>query len=129
MEADWIYVNLGTLKRESFEKLEDAGYLSNAANDESEEPATILKGAKKAVLVGQGREIRGSPWFEDLIEGSELGRIKRRRGGQSSADGKTIVEWEITEYEGVDEDFTVTGTGKRKLGSLDGGNDVEMRSD
>ncbi|KAL8688151.1 MAG: hypothetical protein Q9218_005865 [Villophora microphyllina] len=49
-----------------------------------------------------------------MIEGSELGRIKRQRGGQSSADGRSKVEWEVVEFSSEPADVG-TNTGKRKL--------------
>lgn len=46
---------------------------------------------------------RGIPWFEEMIEGSRLGRImKRRRGVGISDDSSTTIEWEVTEW--LDED-------------------------
>ncbi|GFF46743.1 hypothetical protein IFM61606_02661 [Aspergillus udagawae] len=45
---------------------------------------------------------RGIPWFEEMIEGSRLGRImKTRRGVGVSDDSSTTIEWEVTEW--VDE--------------------------
>lgn len=40
---------------------------------------------------------RGLPYFEEMVENSRLGRIKRQKGGALSADGRTTVEWEIVE--------------------------------
>ena len=60
-----------------------------------------------------------------MIEGSELGRLRRRRGGQTSADGRTKVEWEVNDYS-MDEvgDASGSGNGKRKIGDLE---DLVMR--
>ena len=128
-EADFIFVNLGSLKNESIEKLEDAGILSEANTDKDGKPATTEDRSHGAVAQARshGREVRGNPWFEEMIEGSELGRIKRRRGGESSADGKTRVEWEVVEFEGEEGDSGGTGAPKRKLGSLND-EDVEMKT-
>ncbi|KAF7171873.1 hypothetical protein CNMCM5623_004178 [Aspergillus felis] len=42
---------------------------------------------------------RGIPWFEEMIEGSRLGRImKTRRGVGVSDDSSTTIEWEVTEW-------------------------------
>jgi hypothetical protein len=46
---------------------------------------------------------RGMPYFEEMVENSRLGRIKRQRGGQTSQDGRTVVQWEILEIGGEDE--------------------------
>ncbi|PYH45709.1 uncharacterized protein BP01DRAFT_391479 [Aspergillus saccharolyticus JOP 1030-1] len=41
----------------------------------------------------------GIPWFEEMIEGSQLGRLmKMRRGVGVSDDHSTTVEWEISEW-------------------------------
>lgn len=126
-EADYVRVNMGSLKSESVERLEEAGVLSSAAGDENQMPKAVAKEHQESGMIEKkhGREVRGNPWFEEVIDGSALGRIKRRRGGGSSADGKTTVEWEVTEIGGDDEE--VTNTGKRKLGSLGNEDDVEMR--
>lgn len=111
------------------DKLEDAGILSEATNEEDDSLAATENSSDRAVTTSknQGREVQGSPWFEEMVEGSELGRIKRRKGGRSSADGKTTVEWEIVEFEGDEGDGGGTGAPKRKLGSL-GDEDVDMKT-
>ena len=43
---------------------------------------------------------RGMPYFEDMVENSRLGRIRRQRGGQTSQDGRTVIEWEVVEIGG-----------------------------
>ena len=110
------------------ERLEDAGLLPGAGSGDKEMVQTATGGTRRVANLGQGREVRGTPWFEEMIQGSELGRIKRRRGGETSSDGHKKVEWEITEFESGEGDSTATSTGKRKLGSLDHGDHVEMRS-
>lgn len=45
---------------------------------------------------------RGMPYFEEMVENSRLGRIKRQRGGQTSQDGRTVVQWEVLEIGGED---------------------------
>jgi hypothetical protein len=47
---------------------------------------------------------RGMPYFEEMVENSRLGRIKRQKGGHTSADGRTKVQWEILEIGGGAED-------------------------
>lgn len=125
-----MLVNLNSLKRESVEKLEDAGFLSSLVDNEIEDARGNRNGSRsrQAITEAEGREVSGLPWFEEMIEGSELGRIKRRRGGGTISDGKTVVEYEITEFESGNGDDTIAGTGKRKHGSLGDGDDVEMRS-
>lgn len=122
-EAEWVCVNLSSLKSESMERLEDAGFLSGLANDTQGEPETskphsVTSRANEGTAIGVSREITGTPWFEEMIEGSELGRIKRKRGGTRRSDGRVIVEYEITEFESNDGDSGALGMGKRKHGSL-----------
>ena len=128
-EAELIYVNLKTLRSESFDRLEDAGLLSGLSSEEEKEEARESNEPPQQVnAIGQAREIRGNPWFEEMIQGSRLGRIRRRRGGESSSDGSTKVEWEITEFEAGEGDEGGLSNNKRKLGSLVESDDVEMRS-
>ena len=110
------------------ELLEDAGLLSGVSTEDNDAAQTTTGGAHEVANTGQGREVQGTPWFEEMIRGSELGRIKKRRGGASSSDGRTKVEWEITEFESGEGEHASASTGKRKLGSLEHGDDVEMRS-
>lgn len=39
---------------------------------------------------------QGIPWFESMIDGSQLGKVKVRRG-EETKDGRR-VEWEIVEW-------------------------------
>lgn len=121
-------MNIGSLRRDSRERLEDAGLLSGLGGGDKEVEQTSTSSSRQVANVGQGREVRGTPWFEEMIQGSELGRIKRRRGGETSSDGLTKIEWEISEFESSEGDAAAANSGKRKLGSLDTGDDVEMRS-
>ena len=125
-DAEWVCISLGTLKSESRERLEDAGLLSEPEDAYVQERTENISPAREIARRSQGREILGSPWFEDLIEGSELGRIKRRRGGQSSSAG-TRVEWEIIEFESGDDDGKLRETSKRKLDMVGNDGDITMR--
>lgn len=67
----------------------------------------------------------GIPWFEEMVDGSRLGRLlKSRRGVGVSDDRATRVEWEINEWrdDGAGEEVYVQSsssshsTGKRKRG-------------
>lgn len=61
-------------------------------------------------------ESESVPWFEAMVEGSTLSRIKRT-GLREEKGGKTI-EWEIVEWmEGDD-----SSLGKRKIDDVEGGN-------
>ena len=119
-------MNIGSLQRDSVERLEDAGLLQGSGSENSKRMQTGSPETKQMVDPAEGRELRGTPWFEELIQGSELGRIQRR-GGQISSDGHTKVEWEISEYESTEGEVPVASAGKRKLVSLDSGENVERR--
>lgn len=66
----------------------------------------------------------GIPWFEEMVEGSRLGRLMRgRRGMAVNDDQSTSFEWEISEWhdDGTggtqdDSDSNSHPTGKRKRG-------------
>lgn len=62
----------------------------------------------------------GISWFEDMIEGSRLGQhSKRRRGHGTSADGSTVVQWEISEYfEGSETPEATSTRSKRKAADI-----------
>lgn len=120
-----MLVNLDSLKSESVERLEDAGLFSGVADDDNEISQAAGDRSRALASMGEGRDILGIPWFEEMIEGSELGRMKRRRGGARSSDGKTVVEYEIAEFESGNGDDGTVATGKRKIGSLVDGDEME----
>jgi hypothetical protein len=63
--------------------------------------------------------LAGIPWFEEMIEGSRLGRLmKSRRVLNVSDDQSTTIQWEVSEWtndgsEGVQPGLS---SGKRKRG-------------
>ena len=122
-----VSVNLASLGSESFDILADTGILPpTKSEDQSRAPDRFAS----MVLQEYSTHSRGQPWFEEIIEGSELGRMTRRRGGETSADGKTMVEWEIVEFSSDDAGDSTEGgigTAKRKHDELGGGEDVAMR--
>jgi hypothetical protein len=65
-----------------------------------------------------------------MIDGSTLGRMQKIRAEMAtSADGKTKIEWEVTEFhEGESEADSGIGRGKRKLGEVGEVHDVTMKS-
>ena len=126
--AETVSVNLDSLQSASLAILAEIGVLPSVIPDE--EVPTSKRNDAPMAQVAQGTEVRGQPWFEEMLEGSELGRWRRRRGGKTSADGRTKVEWEIVEYDGNDDRDMLEGgigTGKRKHGELVGGEDIVMR--
>ena len=116
------------MKNESIERLEEAGFLTAAAAEVGAEGSSERAPQISSVTRrDEGREARGIPWFEEMVEGSELGRIKQRRGGETSADGSTRIEWEVVEIGGDDGESQATSMAKRKISKLDQGDDVHMR--
>lgn len=77
----------------------------------------------------QGSLHRGCPWFEEMVEKTPLGRIKRQKGGHMAAsnDGTVEqVEWEVIEWNEED-DENAPSTPKRKIGEVEEA-DTEMRA-
>ena len=132
-EAEWVCVNLNSLRSESMERLEDAGILSDFDEDDTPQVKDDTAETLQKHRPSEGREVRGRPWFEEMIEGSNMGRVKRRRGGETSSDGRSKVEWEIVEFTGStmeDEprgDGSKLSTAKRKIGSIGAEDDIEMK--
>ena len=59
-------------------------------------------------LVVRRMQNRGVPYFEEMVENSKLGRIKRQKGGHTSRDGRTTVQWEVVEIGGDEPTSTET---------------------
>lgn len=77
----------------------------------------------------QGSLHRGAPWFEEMVEKTPLGRIKRQKGGHmtTSNDGTVEqVEWEVFEWNDEDDENTPSPP-KRKIGEVEEA-DTEMRA-
>jgi hypothetical protein len=136
-EENFIDLTLGSLLNDDLERLEELGLLQpeepatrnvtkipshpQREEDVTNVPAEPSRALPRALFKPtQGVEHRGARWFEELIEDSLLGRIKRQKGKRTSTDGSTRVEWEVVEWTADSEDTEVStpGTGKRKLGEL-----------
>lgn len=116
-------MNVGSLRNESLTRLEQS--LAE------EDPATGPRTSETALHHSSGnipRDMTSSPWFEETVESNELGRIKRQRGGHTSADGKSKIEWEVVEVGDEEKDSSHIRS-KRKLNEYDegGANDVRMQ--
>jgi hypothetical protein len=140
-EESFISLTLGSLAGRSLEVLEELGLFGGESEEEGEsesEGRNPLSGesgrpAERAVQsvsgsgsqpVGlfhrtRGVQHRGAPWFEELVQDSRLGTLRRQKGGHVSADGSTSVEWEVVEWtsESADEEGRLT-PGKRKHGEI-----------
>lgn len=132
-EADFIQLTLGSLESEDLGDLEDLGLLpgSDDEADRSRGPATpsdttgmaaldastsIQDNDRREVVLRPGREtLGGLPWFDTLVEGSRLGRLRHRKGSGRSRDGTVRVEWEVVEYTEDDSGDDTPRFGKRKF--------------
>ncbi|CAG9937664.1 unnamed protein product [Clonostachys rosea f. rosea IK726] len=105
-EASYINLTLGSLLQDDLRDLEDMGLLPDDRSD-SEQEAQGGEGEEGPASPGLRlamRESYGVPWFDGLVEGTRLGRMRRTQGIRSSGDGRVRVEWEIVEFDGDDED-------------------------
>ena len=132
-EADFISLALGSLVGEDLDRLVDLGLLPDAEEEEEEDEGEgEEQQAVRDVIRTQPREeeaVRGFPWFETMVENSRLGRIKRRKGGHTSRDGRTKVEWEVVELDGsAGEEGEAEPRAKKRKGNAGGGEDVQMGS-
>lgn len=122
-EAEFIQLTLGSLVNEDLGDLEDLGLLPSS-DDEADKPQGPVTPADTAGMVAHdvrevvlrpGREtIGGLPWFDTLVEGSRLGRLRHRKGSGRSRDGTVRVEWEVVEYTEDDSGNDTPRSGKRK---------------
>jgi hypothetical protein len=64
--------------------------------------ATSASSSSPAVRAPHRMQGRGIPWFEEMIEHSRLGRIRRQVGAGMTADGRGNVQWEVVEIGGED---------------------------
>jgi hypothetical protein len=100
-------VTLGSLWGESLGVLEGLGWLddaessSNGSAEEEEEEASAATSRRGLLRQSAARSMsnRGLPLFEEMVDDSRLGRIKRRSGAHVGADGST-VEWSVVELDG-----------------------------
>jgi hypothetical protein len=102
-------VTLGSLYEESLAKLEELGILPDGSSDEESTRYVEQEqeqGQDTAVANRPPHRMtnRGIPYFEELVEHSRFGRIRRQVGGHTSQDGTTSVRWEITEMDNATED-------------------------
>ena len=129
-EGDYLNVTLGSLLGKSIDLLETLDIISDTAENEdepvrggdvdeeelvrtNEESMGGVEGPETTVtsqptseqlttLRPQFMQNRGMPYFEEMVENSRLGRIKRQKGGHTSRDGRKTVQWEVVELGGND---------------------------
>ncbi|KAI4128441.1 MAG: hypothetical protein LQ347_004175 [Umbilicaria vellea] len=129
-EADLVDVNVESLDQSSLSRLGEGlweGVLP--VERKQDELGAAVMTSEELTGTSQGRELTGAPWFEEMVEGSALGRIRRRRGGEASQNGRIRVEWEVVEFDGAEDDggSGAAGVAKRKIGDLGDGDDILMR--
>ncbi|KAJ5819208.1 hypothetical protein N7474_004799 [Penicillium riverlandense] len=143
-EGDFMSVAIGSLFGEDQHVLEDLDLLPEDLEEEAGSaaagspsalaPPSQATSSSSAVVPSFGpppgltRSYRhgtlgGIPWFEEMVEGSRLGRhMRQQRGMGVSGDQSTSFEWEISEWHDdgtgalVQEDSNGHATGKRKRG-------------
>ena len=108
-------VTVGSLFAEAQGALEDLDLLPKDAETEIEyvprdmPPTSVVPATSSQGQVASERPqismdqrsgmVNGIPWFEEMIEGSRLGRFGRRRRGMGGhADSPLQVEWEVSEW-------------------------------
>ncbi|KAF4626004.1 hypothetical protein G7Y89_g12158 [Cudoniella acicularis] len=118
-DADYISLTLGSLAGSDLRDLEDLGLLPQKAFEDAEnnkeKVENVVPYADSNNLSGEANE--GLPWFETMVEGSRLGKMKKSRGATHSGNGRYKIEWEIVEWTDESEN-EVTSPGKRKLGEV-----------
>ena len=115
---------------EDLDRLVDLGLLPDEEEDEEEGEAGEEQGAREVVRARSRDDVavRGFPWFETMVKNTRLGRIKRQKGGHTSQDGRTTVEWEVVEVDGsAGEGKELEQRGTKRKGDA-GDEDVQMGS-
>lgn len=140
-EADFMSVAIGSLFGDDQRALEDLNLLPDDHVEEaphadiSSSTLTPARELSSSIIVPSFSSTNisrsfyhgttgGIPWFEEMVEGSRLGRLMRaRRGKGVSNDNSTSFEWEVSEWhdDGTgfpqeESDPSGHATGKRKRG-------------
>jgi len=123
-EAEYISLTLGSLSGSDLRDLDELGLLPKEALEELEQrdagevPSTKTIIGEEA-LQGEGHQV--VPWFESMLQGSSLGKVRRSRGTRHTRDGSVRMEWEIVELLPDDDaaEGNTQATGKRKLGDVE----------
>lgn len=118
-EAEFMQVTLGSLASEDLRDLEELGLIPESEEEEDEGDEGEHQKKKRKTAGGAsgefsvvGRESRGVPWFDSLVEGTRLGKMRRSQVVEETRDGKVWVEWEIVEWTADDvDDISDEGSG------------------
>ncbi|KAF2493841.1 hypothetical protein BU16DRAFT_528045 [Lophium mytilinum] len=120
-DAEHILLTVGSLLDEDQEVLGELGYLPGDSSDEEAVGVIGGQGQGERTVV-QAERARGTPWFEELVEDTRLGKFKKQKGGHVSRDGSVRVEWEVVEWtegDADDEAGETTTPAKRKIGEVE----------
>jgi len=113
------------LTGEDLRDLEDLGLLpkealeSDSENGNGNPDVTEMQQAEPEI---EERDI--VPWFETLVQGSKLGKLRRMRGQKQSTDGRRRVEWEIMEWTDDAGESDAAASSKRKLDAMASGETI-----
>lgn len=127
-EADFMNITLGSLLGEDIHALQELDLLPEAVEPQDVQgpsPSAVPAPSRQEQNQDLTRTERsgqsgGLSWFEEMLDGSRLGRTHNfRKGVGVSPDGNTRVEWEISEFidDGSGTPQTPTGS-KRKRGDV-----------
>jgi len=116
-EASYICLTLGSLSSDDLRDLEELGLLPAEAVEDAENDKekidNVVASAGSSTLSSDTHE--GLPWFETLVEGSRLGKIRKNWG--SNQNKNVRIEWEIMEWTDADGEENIA-PGKRKIGEV-----------
>ncbi|KAJ5816076.1 Glutathione-dependent formaldehyde-activating enzyme/centromere protein V [Penicillium robsamsonii] len=142
-ESNFMSITIGSLLADDQRALDDLKLLPQDSDEEtsragastSSDLAPAFETASSSVIVPPSNDspnisrslqhgrTGGIPWFEEMVEGSRLGRLMRsRRGMGVSDDQSTSIQWEFSEWhdDGTnsfvqqDSDSSGLSRGKRK---------------
>jgi len=116
-EASYICLTLGSLSSDDLRGLEDLGLLPAEAVEDAENDKEKIDNvvASTGSSISKSDANEGLPWFETLVEGSRLGKIRKSWG--SNQNKNVRIEWEIMEWTDTDGEENIV-PGKRKIGEV-----------
>ena len=116
-EQDFMNITLGSLRSKDLHSLEELEILPGDIEltkviDDDDEDRSVAKQSNTIKISRSGQQ-GGFKWFEDMIEGSQLGYHSSRRKGHGQTEDGTTVSWEISEV--YNEEETPSSSKRRKV--------------
>ena len=109
--------------------MEELGLLPAIESSDEDTALTTAPSRSTQPVPRPDHQLRGAPWFEEMVKHTALGHMKQQRGGHTSPDGSVKVEWEVVEWtEGDGADDEGATPAKRKIGQVEEGEDTDMRT-